>query len=146
VEISTHSTKLSQFCHGCGLFVKKPLWQRWHECPCGIGPIQRDLYSAFLAAYLDVSRFFSLVCPVPGVTLKVGNPACRQHTSTVSNAQVRGSTCLAASRIPGARRTSAEKSKPSDTRAALPQVGESWKRGSRARNLQGLSPERSQKG
>ena len=26
--------------------VKKPLWQRWHQCPCGIGPIQRDLYSA----------------------------------------------------------------------------------------------------
>src|SRR5215469_5962208 len=23
-------------------FVKKPLWQRWHTCPCGIGPIQRD--------------------------------------------------------------------------------------------------------
>ena len=33
--------------------MKKPLWQRWHQCPCGIGPIQRDLYSAFLAAYLD---------------------------------------------------------------------------------------------
>ena len=53
VEVSTRSTKLSQFCHGCGQFVKKPLWQRWHECLCGIGPIQRDLYSAFLAAYLD---------------------------------------------------------------------------------------------
>ena len=53
VEVSTHSTKLSQFCHGCGAVVKKPLWQRWHECPCGLGPIQRDLYSAFLAAYLD---------------------------------------------------------------------------------------------
>jgi hypothetical protein len=26
--------------------VSKPLWQRWHACPCGIGPIQRDLYSA----------------------------------------------------------------------------------------------------
>ena len=53
VEVSTYTTKLSQFCHGCGQFVKKPLWQRWHQCPCGIGPIQRDLYSAFLAAYLD---------------------------------------------------------------------------------------------
>jgi hypothetical protein len=53
VEVSTHHTKLSQFCHGCGHCVPKPLWQRWHECPCGIGPIQRDLYSAFLAAYLD---------------------------------------------------------------------------------------------
>jgi hypothetical protein len=53
VEVPTRSTKLSQFCHGCRQFVPKPLWQRWHECPCGIGPIQRDLYSAFLAAYLD---------------------------------------------------------------------------------------------
>src|SRR5215472_9845008 len=53
VEVPTRSTKLSQFCHGCGQFMPKPLWQRWHQCPCGIGPIQRDLYSAFLAAYLD---------------------------------------------------------------------------------------------
>jgi hypothetical protein len=52
-EISTRTTKLSQFCHGCGKFVKKPLSQRWHKCPCGIGPVQRDLYSAFLVAYLD---------------------------------------------------------------------------------------------
>ncbi len=54
-EVPTRSTKLSQYCHGCGAFVKKPLWQRWHQCPCGVGPVQRDLYSAFLAA---------LVCPV----------------------------------------------------------------------------------
>jgi hypothetical protein len=52
-EVSTRSTRLSQFCHGCGKLVKKPLWQRWHQCPCGNGSIQRDLYSAFLAAYLD---------------------------------------------------------------------------------------------
>jgi hypothetical protein len=53
LEVSTRSTKLSQFCHGCGKAVKKPLGQRWHSCDCGVGPIQRDLYSAFLAAYLD---------------------------------------------------------------------------------------------
>ncbi len=52
-EVPTRSTKLSQYCHGCGAFVPKPLWQRWHQCPCGVGPVQRDLYSAFLAAYLD---------------------------------------------------------------------------------------------
>ena len=52
-EVPTRSTKLSQFCHGCGTFVPKPLSQRLHQCPCGIGPVQRDLYSAFLAAYLD---------------------------------------------------------------------------------------------
>ena len=52
-EVPTRSTKLSQFCHGCGAFITKPLSQRWHQCPCGIGPVQRDLYSAFLAAHLD---------------------------------------------------------------------------------------------
>jgi hypothetical protein len=52
-EVPTRSTKLSQWCHGCGTFVTKPLSQRWHQCSCGIGPVQRDLYSAFLAAYLD---------------------------------------------------------------------------------------------
>jgi hypothetical protein len=52
-EVPTRGTKLSQYCHGCGAFVPKPLWQRWHQCACGIGPVQRDLYSAFLAAYLD---------------------------------------------------------------------------------------------
>jgi hypothetical protein len=53
VEVPTRSSKLSQFCHGCGACVKKPLSQRWHQCACGVGPVQRDLYSAFLAAYLD---------------------------------------------------------------------------------------------
>jgi hypothetical protein len=52
-EVPTRSTKLSQYCHGCGKCVKKALWQRWHACECGIGPVQRDLYSAFLAAYLE---------------------------------------------------------------------------------------------
>src|SRR5260370_12657459 len=35
------------------MHVKKPVAQRFHVCPCGVGPIQRDLYSAFLAAYLE---------------------------------------------------------------------------------------------
>lgn len=53
IEVPTRTTKLSQFCHGCGACVKKPLSQRQHQCACGVGPVQRDLYSAFLAAYLD---------------------------------------------------------------------------------------------
>jgi hypothetical protein len=56
-EVSTRSTKLSQYCHGCGTYLKKPLSLRWHECACGIGPVQRDLYSAFLAAHLDLKTF-----------------------------------------------------------------------------------------
>ncbi len=53
IEVSTRRTKLSQYCHGCGQYVKKPLHERVHHCTCGIGPVQRDLYSAFLSAYLD---------------------------------------------------------------------------------------------
>ena len=52
-EFPTRTTKLSQYCHGCRTYAKKPLSQRWHQCDCGIGPIQRDLYSALLAAHLD---------------------------------------------------------------------------------------------
>src|SRR5262249_42147547 len=52
IEVPTRSTNLSQFCHGCGTFVKKKLSQRWHVCPGGVSA-QRALYSAFLAAYLN---------------------------------------------------------------------------------------------
>jgi Putative transposase DNA-binding domain len=51
-EVGTYKTKLSQYCHQCGQYKKKPLAQRWHLCPCGLGPVQRDLYSAFLLAYM----------------------------------------------------------------------------------------------
>lgn len=37
VEVSTRTNKLSQFCHGCGQFMPKPLWQRWHHCPVASG-------------------------------------------------------------------------------------------------------------
>src|SRR5260370_2615665 len=61
-EVPTRTTKLSQYCHGCGTFVPKPLSQRLHQCPCGIGPVQRDLYAAFLAAYLDPAGAFIPSC------------------------------------------------------------------------------------
>ena len=46
-EFSTKTTKLSQYCHKCGKYTKKPLSQRVHTC-CSLN-IQRDIYSAFLA-------------------------------------------------------------------------------------------------
>jgi hypothetical protein len=54
-EVPTRTSKLSQYCHGCHRYEKKPLSQRWHQCSCGIGPVQRDLYSALLVAYLEPS-------------------------------------------------------------------------------------------
>ena len=61
-EVPPFHTKLSQYCHGCHTYVKKPLSQRWHHCPCGIGPVQRDVYSAFLLAYMHPTE------PIPSIT------------------------------------------------------------------------------
>jgi transposase len=73
-EIPTRSTKLSQYCHGCGQCTKKPLSQRWHQCACGVGPVQRDLYSAFLAAYLDPAEL---------------SPSCTQYVISWEGAEAR---------------------------------------------------------
>jgi hypothetical protein len=40
IEVPTYQTKLSQYCHGCQTYTKKPMSERWHECACGIGPVQ----------------------------------------------------------------------------------------------------------
>lgn len=55
-EVSAYQTRLSQYCHQCGQYHKKPRSQRWHTCPCGFGPVQRDLYSAFLLASLEPGK------------------------------------------------------------------------------------------
>jgi hypothetical protein len=55
-EVSAYQTKLSQYCHQCRQYHKKLRSQRWHQCPCGFGPVQRDLYSAFLLAYLELEQ------------------------------------------------------------------------------------------
>jgi hypothetical protein len=55
VEIPTYNTKLSQTCQ-CGRVKKKKLCERVHKCVCGI-QMQRDLYSAFLAKYIEPDEF-----------------------------------------------------------------------------------------
>jgi hypothetical protein len=151
VEVPTRTTKLSQFCHGCGQFVAKPLWQRWHQCPCGVSA-QRDLYSAFLAAYLDPPDFLPSCARQRYAAgwegreppLKGGGTArpAPTHTSKLFNARVRGSLCLAASVSPETEhvcpKVQAERHKSPPARKC------DGKRGSKARNLQGFSPERSQ--
>ena len=54
-EFATRETRLSRTCH-CGRIEPKPLAQRWHRCPCGTGPVQRDLYSAYLARFVENGR------------------------------------------------------------------------------------------
>jgi transposase len=55
IEFSTYHTKLSQYDHTTGEFHKKPLSQRYHEFPDGTR-VQRDLYSAWLARYVENDR------------------------------------------------------------------------------------------
>lgn len=51
VEVNARRAKLSQTCH-CGAVTPKRLAERWHRCTCGVSA-QRDLYSAFLACFVD---------------------------------------------------------------------------------------------
>jgi putative transposase len=51
-EFATRSTRLSQICL-CGSLQEKELSDRWHICECGVGPIQRDLFSAWLARFVE---------------------------------------------------------------------------------------------
>ena len=53
VEFSTRSTRLSQFDHTTGDYLKKPLSLRVHVLRDGSGTVQRDLYSAFLARFVS---------------------------------------------------------------------------------------------
>ena len=62
-EVSTQQTKLSQYCHNCKTYRKKPLSERWHTCSCGISIVQRDVYSACLAAYLDMKTLIPSIDP-----------------------------------------------------------------------------------
>ena len=50
-EINTFKTKLSQTCL-CGEVKKKELKERTHQCRCGVD-MQRDLFSAYLAIFVD---------------------------------------------------------------------------------------------
>ncbi|HEY7126348.1 MAG TPA: hypothetical protein VH540_20560 [Ktedonobacterales bacterium] len=77
-EVSTHKTRLSQVCHGCGVLLKKPLSVRWHECACGIGPVQRDLYSAALAAYLDLKTLRPSIAQSDWESLETSLPCERR--------------------------------------------------------------------
>jgi transposase len=53
-EFSTYHTALSQVCI-CGQKHKKRLSERVHQCECGVA-MQRDLFSAYLAKYVEEDR------------------------------------------------------------------------------------------
>ena len=58
-ELDTWSLKLSQYDHTTRTCTKKALSQRWHTLGDGSGVVQRDLYSAFLAAVADQNAVHS---------------------------------------------------------------------------------------
>jgi transposase len=82
-EVPTRTTKLSQYCHGCGRYIKKKLSERWHACSCGLGPVQRDLYSAFLAAHLDLRTL------VPSITQAIWESAETRLRAAIEDVQQR---------------------------------------------------------
>jgi transposase len=132
LEVPTRQAKLSQFCHGCGASVKKPLSQRLHQCPCGIGPVQRDLYSAFLAAYLDPDHLLpscaQYVIPWEGAEARLRAAHERaQQRAKEGQALPRSFGCARA----GARRPSSP-SQPTQESALLLTRGrlKAWKDGS----------------
>jgi hypothetical protein len=132
LEVPTRQAKLSQFCHGCGACVKKPLSQRFHQCPCGIGPVQRDLYSAFLAAYLSEDHLFpscaQYVIPWEGAEARLRAAHERvQQRATEGQSLPQSFGCARA----GARRPSSP-SQPTQESAFLLKRGrlKAWKDGS----------------
>jgi hypothetical protein len=121
-EVPTPSTKLSHYCHGCGTYVKKPLAQRWHQCTCGIGPVQRDLYSAFLAVHLDLRTF------VPSIAQATWESAGDVRGDALAGSDGGGPTTRDCGgelppklRHPRSQSTSAQKSCKRPSRAALPE-------------------------
>lgn len=55
IEFGTRKTRLSQYDHKTGQYVKKPLSERWHVFGDGT-KVQRDLYSAWLARFVENDR------------------------------------------------------------------------------------------
>ena len=61
IEFPTRSTRLSQFSHDTGEYARKPLSQRFHAFADGTR-VQRDLYSAWLARFVEGDRLEASSC------------------------------------------------------------------------------------
>src|ERR1051326_8475112 len=101
-------------------FVQKPVWQRWRECPCGTSA-QRDLSSAFLAAYLDPSDSHpSCAQPRYAACWEGREPGLRAAYEHAYQRASAGQHVPRSITYPRRQSAPAQKSKPSDTRARLP--------------------------
>ena len=111
-EINTRKTCLSQFDHTTGEYVEKPLSQRTHFFGDGeTEPVQRDLYSAFLASccgedHLDI-RQAQKAWPTAEPLLRRAMPRLPQSASGKGSARPHGKT-VRADRAPQSNKLSCE--------------------------------------
>lgn len=86
IEFSPRATRLSQYDHSTGAYVKKPLSQRLHHFGDGLmPPVQRDLYSAFLARFVesDVLDASQVKEAWPGAELLLRRAASGENQSAI---------------------------------------------------------------
>ena len=98
-QINTRNTKLSQYDHTTDTYTKKPLSQRTHFFGDGeTQPVQRDLYSAFLAKHCDQDSLdvHQVQCTWPAAepllrraTSKGKQPSVSRNSSVVSHEETR---------------------------------------------------------
>lgn len=89
IEFNTRTTALSQRCH-CGNKRKKALKERWHDCQrCGIRA-QRDLYSAFLACFVQDNKLDSsqALCAWPGAGILLEQAVSSLSETTTSKTRL----------------------------------------------------------
>jgi len=89
IEFNTLTTALSQYCQ-CGNKQKKSLNARWHECQqCGI-KVQRDLYSAFLARFVQDNQLdrSQALDAWPGVGILLEQAVSRLKETTTSKTRL----------------------------------------------------------
>lgn len=89
IEFNTRTTALSQSCQ-CGNKQKKALKDRWHDCQqCGI-QAQRDLYSAFLARFVQENKLDSsqALCAWPGAGILLEQAVSSLNETTISKTRL----------------------------------------------------------
>ena len=79
VLINAWRARLSQTCH-CGRIKKKARSERWQVCPCGASA-QRDLFSAYLARFVDPETSLQGAGSGARCLAGVGAHPCRRRTS-----------------------------------------------------------------
>ena len=101
IEFNTRTTALSQSCQ-CGNKRKKARNERWHNCQqCGIHA-QRDLYSAFLARFVQENKLdrSQALCAWPGAGILLEQAVSSLKETTTSKTRLasfglgRSQSCL----------------------------------------------------